>query len=163
MGRKIADLGFFTSLGIILGYVDTLIPVFSGVPGIKLGLANLAVLFVLYRHGIRSAGMVSFIRILAVGFLFGNLFSIFYSLAGGFLSLSVMALLKKSHRFSMIGVSIVGGVSHNVGQILAAMAVVESPSVLYYLPVLLISGVITGFCIGTAALEVWKRIGKEYE
>lgn len=163
MGKKIALLGFFTSLAIIFGYVDTLIPVFAGIPGVKLGLANLAVVFVLYGYGWKEAGIVSFVRILAVGFLFGNLFSILYSLAGGILSLAVMAILKKRSGLSMVGVSIAGGVSHNIGQIFVAMAVVESFSLAYYLPILLVSGVLTGLCIGFAALEVWKRIGKNIE
>ena len=156
MGKKIALLGFFTSLAIIFGYVDTLIPVFAGIPGVKLGLANLAVVFVLYGYGWKEAGIVSFVRILAVGF-------ILYSLAGGILSLAVMAILKKRSGLSMVGVSIAGGVSHNIGQIFVAMAVVESFSLAYYLPILLVSGVLTGLCIGFAALEVWKRIGKNIE
>ena len=163
MGKKIALLGFFTSLAIIFGYVDTLIPVFAGIPGVKLGLANLAVVFVLYGYGWKEAGIVSFVRILAVGFLFGSLFSILYSLAGGILSLAVMAILKKRSGLSMVGVSIAGGVSHNIGQIFVAMAVVESFSLAYYLPILLVSGVLTGLCIGFADLEVWKRIGKNIE
>lgn len=163
MGKKVAYLGFFTSLAIIFGYVDTLIPVFAGVPGVKPGLANLAVVFVLYQYGWRAAGIVSFVRILAVGFLFGSLFSILYSLAGGILSLAVMAVLKEKSGLSTVGVSIAGGVSHNIGQIFVAMAVVESFSLAYYLPVLLISGVLTGLCIGLVAMEVWKRIGKRFE
>lgn len=163
MGRKIAFLGLLTSLAVIFGYIDMLIPVFSGIPGVKLGLANLAVIIVLYQYGWKEAGAVSLVRIFVVGFLFGNLFGIFYSLSGAFFCLTAMAFLKKRKGFSMAGVSMVGGVFHNIGQLLAAMAVVENISLAYYFPVLLVSGLLTGCCIGIVAWEVWKRIGKETE
>lgn len=162
MTKKIAYLGLFTAAAMILGYVETLLPVFVGVPGIKLGLANLAVVFVLYCFGWREAALVSMARVLAVGFLFGNMMSILYSMAGAALSLLVMAVLRRQRGFSMVGVSMAGGVSHNVGQLLVAMAVVENFSLAYYLPALLISGVITGFLIGVAAGEVYKRIGPQF-
>lgn len=162
-GNRIAFLGFFTSLAIIFGYIDSLLPVFGGVPGIKLGLANLAVLIVLYRYGLKEAAAVSVVRIFVVGFLFGNLFSIIYSLAGGICSLLMMYLVKTKFQFSIIGVSWVGGVFHNIGQLAAAMAIVESLSLAYYLPVLLVAGMITGICIGVATREVWKRIEKNIE
>lgn len=163
MGRKIAILGLLTSLAVIFGYIDMLLPVFSGIPGVKLGLANLAVIIVLYQYGWKEAGAVSLVRIFVVGFLFGNLFGILYSLAGAFFSLAAMAFLKKRKGFSMAGVSMAGGVFHNIGQLLAAMAVVENINLVYYFPVLLVSGLLTGVCIGAAAWEVWKRIGKETE
>lgn len=161
MTKKIAFLGLFTAAAMILGYVETLLPVFVGVPGIKLGLANLAVVFVLYQLGWKEAALVSAARILAVGFLFGNMVSIIYSAAGAALSLFAMILLKRSGGFSMVGVSMAGGVSHNAGQLIVAIAVVENFSLAYYLPVLLVSGVITGFLIGTAGMEVQKRIGRK--
>jgi heptaprenyl diphosphate synthase len=158
MNHKTAYLGIFSALAIIFGYVETLVPVFAGVPGIKLGLANLAVLFILQRYTWKEAVIVSVIRILVIGFLFGNLFSIVYSLAGAALSLTVMTLMMKKSDFSLIGVSVAGGVSHNVGQLIIAMLVLESTSLIYYGPALLISGVITGLLIGWLTTEVSRRV-----
>ena len=156
MNRKIALLGLFSALAIIFGYVELLIP--TGIPGVKLGLANLAVLFLLMRYSWREAALVSAVRIIVIGFLFTNAFSILYSLAGAALSLLVMSLLKSSPRFSAFGISMAGGIAHNVGQLLVAMAVVESVSLVYYAPILLISGVVTGFLIGALTTEVLKRV-----
>lgn len=156
MNRKIALLGLFSALAIIFGYVELLIP--SGIPGVKIGLANLAVVFLLMRYSWKEALLVSLIRILVIGFLFTNAFSILYSLAGAAFSLLVMALLKRSPQFSVFGISMAGGIAHNVGQLLVAMAVVESFSLIYYAPVLLLSGVLTGFLIGALTTEVLKRM-----
>lgn len=156
--NKVAYWGVFTALALIFSFVESLVPIHFGIPGVKLGLANLVVITVLYQTGWRDALLISVVRIILAGFLFGNMFSIIYSLAGGVLSLLVMILLKKYCGFSMIGVSVAGGVSHNIGQLLLAMAVVETVSIGYYLPVLLIAGVITGFVIGMIASEVVKRI-----
>lgn len=158
MSKKTAYLGLFSAVAIIFGYVESLIPFFAGIPGIKLGLANLAVLFILERYTWKEAALVSVVRILVIGFLFGNLFSIFYSLAGAALSLLVMVLLKKQKGFSLIGISIAGGVSHNIGQLLVAILIVENTSLLYYAPALLVSGVITGFLIGLVTNEINRRI-----
>lgn len=158
MSKKIAYLGLFSAAAIIFGYVETLVPVFAGIPGIKLGLANLAVLFILERYTWKEAALVSLIRILIIGFMFGNLFSIAYSLAGASLSLLVMTLLKRQSGFSIIGISIAGGVSHNVGQLLAAMIIIESRSLMYYAPALLVSGVVTGLLIGILTSETVRRI-----
>ncbi len=158
MNNKTAYLGLFSAVAIIFGYVESLIPFFAGIPGIKLGLANLAVLFILERYTWKEAALVSVVRISVIGFLFGNLFSIFYSLAGAALSLLVMVLLQKQKGFSLIGISIAGGVSHNVGQLLVAMIIVENTSLLYYAPALLISGVVTGFLIGLVTKETSRRI-----
>lgn len=158
MTRKTAFLGLFSALAIIFGYVETLLPVFAGIPGIKLGLANLAVLFILMRYSLTEAFLVSVIRILVIGFLFGNMFSILYSLAGAALSLLVMSLLKKGGHFSIFGISMAGGISHNIGQLLVAMAVVENLNLIYYAPALLLSGIITGMLIGYLTGEVQKRI-----
>lgn len=158
MSQKAAYLGLFSAVAIIFGYVESLIPVFAGIPGIKLGLANLAVLFILERYSWKEAALVSMVRIMVIGFLFGNLFSIAYSLAGAALSLTVMTLLKKQDGFSLTGVSIAGGVSHNVGQLLVAMVIVENIGLIYYAPALLISGVITGLMIGFLTTETAKRI-----
>ena len=158
MNKKIAYLGLFSAVAIIFGYVETLIPVFAGIPGIKLGLANLAVLFILARYTWKEAALVSLIRILVIGFMFGNLFSIAYSIAGESLSLLVMTLLKRQKGFSIVGISIAGGVSHNVGQLLVAMLIVENTSLIYYTPALLVSGVITGLLIGILTSETVRRI-----
>lgn len=158
MNHKIAYLGIFSALAIIFGYVETLIPVFAGVPGIKLGLANLAVLFILARYTWKEAAFVSVIRIIVIGFLFGNMFSIIYSLAGAALSLTVMTLLKNKSDFSLMGISVAGGISHNVGQLIIAMLLLETGSLIYYGPALLISGVITGLLIGWLTRETSKRI-----
>lgn len=162
MKNRAAYFGVFTALALIFSYIETLIPIQFGVPGIKLGLANLIIVIVLYRTGWREALLLSVVRVVLAGFIFGNLFSIVYSLAGGILSLAVMALLKKTERFSVIGISIAGGVCHNIGQLIVAMVVVETYQVGYYLPVLLIAGVITGAVIGAVAGEVLKRIRNLY-
>ena len=135
-----------------------LIPIHFGVPGIKLGLANLMIVIMLYKSGPKDALLLSVVRIVLSGFLFGNLFAILYSLAGGILSLAVMAVLKRRGTFSVMGVSIAGGVFHNIGQLAVAMAVVETYRVGYYLPVLLIAGMVTGMLIGIVSNEVLKRI-----
>lgn len=159
--RKTAYLGLFAALAIIFGYVETLLPVFVGIPGVKLGLANLSVLFILYRYSLWEAAAVSFVRILIIGFLFGSLFSIVYSLAGAALSLVVMTLLKKRTDFSLLGISVAGGVSHNIGQLIIAMLIVENTTLIYYSPALLISGIVTGLLIGMLTIEVEKRVLKE--
>lgn len=156
--KKTAYLGLFAALAIIFGYVETLIPVFAGIPGIKPGLANLSVLFILNRYSCKEAAFVSVVRIIAIGFLFGNMFSIVYSLAGASLSLTVMTLLKKKTEFSLFGISVAGGISHNMGQLVIAMLIVENTTLLYYAPALLISGIVTGLLIGWLTIEVNKRI-----
>ena len=160
MKKKVAYLGVFAAAAMLLSYVESLVPVFVTVPGLKLGLANLATVLVLYLYSWKEAAVVSAVRILLTGFLFGNLFSIAFSAAGGFLSLLMMALLKKSGRFSMTGASIAGGVFHNVGQLCIAALVVSNFRILYYLTVLLISGLVTGALIGILSGEVCKRIPK---
>lgn len=156
--KKTAYLGLFAAVAIIFGYVESLIPFFAGIPGIKLGLANLAVLFILEKYTWKEAALVSAVRILVIGFLFGNMFSILYSLAGAALSLTVMNLMKKFSGFSILGISVAGGVSHNIGQLIVATLIVENTSLFYYAPALLISGVITGLLIGLLTGEVLKRI-----
>ena len=155
---RVAVFGVFTALALIFSYVELLIPINFGIPGAKLGLANLVIIIVLYKTDWKEALLLSVVRIVLAGFLFGNLFGILYSLAGGILSLAVMALLKRSGAFSIIGVSMAGGVSHNVGQLIMAMLVVETYAVGYYLPVLLIAGLITGTLIGIAGRERLERL-----
>ncbi|MDY5845687.1 MAG: Gx transporter family protein [Bariatricus sp.] len=158
MKTKVAYFGVFTALALIFSYVESLIPFHIGIPGVKLGLANLIIVTALYKMGTKEAYALSIARILLSGFLFANLFSIIYSLAGGMLSLTVMAFLKKKGWFSVYGVSLAGGVMHNVGQLLIAMLIVETFSVSYYLPVLLIAGAVTGVVIGVLAEAMLKRL-----
>ncbi len=152
-----------TALAMILSYVESLIPVFFGVPGMKLGLTNLLVVFALYRWGGREALIVNFMRILLTGFLFGNPYSIAYSLSGGFLSLAGMAFLKRTGLFSVIGVSMAGGILHNAGQIGVAIGVTDNYRLIHYFPVLLLTGCLTGFLIGILSDELLRRIGRVRE
>ena len=158
MKNRVAYFGVFTALALMFSYIETMIPIQFGVPGIKLGLANIMIVIMLYKSSAREALLLSIVRIMLSGFLFGNLSSILYSIAGGLLSLGIMTLLKKQGGFSVIGVSVAGGVSHNVGQLIVAMLVVETYQVGYYFPVLLVAGVLTGLGIGVASQEVLKRI-----
>lgn len=159
IGRKVAVLGLWSAGAILLGYVESLIPVLFFVPGMKLGLANLAIVLTLYFFGLGSAAVVQLVRIVVVGFLFGNLFSIAFSLAGGFFSLAVMCLAKRYGGFTVYGVSVAGGVSHNIGQIFVAAFLVENVKIVYYLPVLLLSGLVTGLLIGLVSDEAMRRLG----
>lgn len=158
MKNRVAYFGVFTALALMFSYIETMIPIQFGVPGIKLGFANIMIVIMLYKSSAKEALLLSIVRIMLSGFLFGNLSSIIYSIAGGVLSLGIMTLLKKQGGFSVIGVSVAGGVSHNVGQLIAAMLVVETYQVGYYFPVLLVAGVLTGLGIGVVSQEVLKRI-----
>ena len=160
MKSRVAYFGVFTALALIFSYVETLIPINFGIPGIKLGLANLIIIIALYKMSVKEAYVLSVVRVVLAGFIFGNLFSIIYSLAGGLLSLTVMTLLKKTDKFSLFGISMAGGVFHNVGQLMVAIIVMENLNIAYYMPVLLISGLITGFMIGLVAGEMLKRLSK---
>ena len=158
MKSRVAYFGVFTALALIFSYIETLIPFNFGIPGVKLGLANLIIVFALYKIDLKDVYLLAIVRVVLSGFLFGNYFSIVYSLAGGLLSLSVMAFLKHKGGYSLMGVSMAGGVFHNVGQILVAMILVETFSIVYYLPVLLLAGLVTGAFIGVVAREVLKRL-----
>ena len=156
--NRVAYFGVFMALALIFSYVETLIPINFGIPGVKLGLANLVIVIALYKMKLTEVYLLSVVRVLLSGFIFGNYFSIIYSLAGGLLSLTVMALLKKSKGFSVMGISVAGGVFHNVGQIIVAILVLETASLVYYLPVLLISGITSGVIIGILGAMVTKRM-----
>lgn len=149
--NKTAYMGLLTALALILSYVENLISFQPGIPGVKIGLANLAVLICLYLFGWREAMILSIVKAVVSGFLFGNLFMITYSLSGALVSAITMILLKKSGLFHVPVVSAAGGVMHNMGQLLVALFVVETYSVVYYMPVLIFSGMITGIVIGMAA------------
>lgn len=158
MKNRVAYFGVFTALALMFSYIETMIPIQFGIPGIKLGFANIMIVIMLYKSSAKEALLLSIVRIMLSGFLFGNLSNILYSIAGGVLSLGIMTLLKKQGGFSVIGVSVAGGVSHNVGQLIVAILVVETYQVGYYFPVLLVAGVLTGLGIGVVSQEVLKRI-----
>lgn len=158
--KKTAFCGLVLALALIAGYAENLVPVAVAIPGIKLGAANSVILILLYMVGVKEAFLVNISRALLSGFLFGSMSSILYSLSGAVLSLLVMTLLKKMDRFSISGVSMAGGVFHNIGQLTMAALVLETTAVCYYLPVLIITGSITGFLIGSLSGEIYKRIIK---
>lgn len=158
MRNKVPLFGIYIALALIFSYIELLIPSNYGLPGAKLGLANLVILIVLYNSGWKDALIVSVVRILISGILFGNAFSIVYSMVGGIFSLFTMIVLKKTNKFSMIGISAVGGVTHNIGQLFVAMVVLETVSVRYYLSLLILVGLFTGIIMGIVSKEVLKRL-----
>lgn len=151
MKKHIAYLGLLLTLALILSYVESLIPIFVSIPGVKLGLANLVVLVCLYAYPSKYAFLISLMRVILAGLLFGSMFSILYSLAGAFFSLLVMIFAKKVIKMGVLGVSVLGGVFHNIGQLLVAMLVVSNYRIAYLFPYLLLSGIITGAVIGVTA------------
>lgn len=160
MAKKTAYLGMLIALAFVFSYIEFLLPINLGVPGVKLGLANLVVIVALYTMNVRWAFTLSLVRILLTGLTFGNPASMIYSLAGGMLSLVIMIIAKKWKIFSVTGVSILGGVFHNIGQIVVAILVVETASLLYYLPVLILSGTIAGVLIGILASILIRNLRK---
>ncbi len=159
MKRNVAYLGMYLALALICSYVESLIPFYFGIPGVKLGLTNIVVVLLLYTLGAKEAFLVSVVRIILAGFLFGNPFSILYSLSGGALSFLAMYVLKRTEKLKVVTVSVAGGVMHNTGQLIMAVLVVENYHILYYIPVLLTAGFITGFFIGILSQEIILRIG----
>lgn len=152
--KKTVVLGFMLALALILSYIESLLPLAVGIPGIKLGLPNLLIVILLYLYGAREALLLNLLRIILSGFMFGNLFAIAYAASGAVVSFIVMYLLKKTGRFSVIGVSLGGGVFHNVGQMLVAIFIVETYAPVVYLPILLIAGLVTGGVIGIISSRV---------
>ena len=150
--------GMLLALALIFGYVETLLPLSFGIPGVKLGLANLVILSCLYVLSVPEVLLLLVVRILLSGFFFGNGMMILYSLAGGLLSFCVMLIGKKTNRFSMAGVSILGGVFHNLGQLLLAVVLVWNEKLFFYFPVLLLSGALTGALIGLLSQEILNRL-----
>ncbi len=163
MYRKTAFLSVMIAFALILSYIEYLVPFYFGAPGIKLGLANFVIVLMIYRFGWKEALAVNGIRIILSGFLFGNLFAIMYSIAGAMISFLFMLIIKKIKGFSILSVSICGGVTHNIGQLLIAMFVVHTTGVLYYIPVLLVGGVTTGLLIGILSSQVLKRLPQNGE
>jgi len=158
--RWIAESAILVALAMIFSYIEALIPFSFGVPGIKLGLANLVVVATLYFLPPYQVFTILVLRIVLISFLFGNMSAMLYSLAGGFLSCLIMLALKKSKLFSMVGVSIAGGVAHNVGQLFVAAVVVQSGYVLTYLPFLMVAGVCAGLLIGLIGKKLAPLIKK---
>ena len=157
--RTVATLGLCTAIAMVLAWLESQLPPLAvAVPGIKLGLPNIAIIFILYCFGWKEAAAVSFVRIVAVSLLFGNVPTLLYSLAGGFLSLLGMVLLKKTNLLSTVGVSVAGGVLHNVGQILMAMLIMSTAGLGYYLIVLCVTGIVSGVFVGLCGSFAVKRI-----
>ena len=154
----IAIAGLLAAVALIFSYVEVLFPVFIAVPGVKLGIANIVIIIALYYLDGRYALAINVVRVFIAGLLFSGVFGILYSLAGALLSLGTMVLLKRTERFSVTGVSIAGGVTHNLGQILVAAVVVGNIKVFVYFPVLIISGVISGAVIGILAQFILLRL-----
>lgn len=159
--KKVALLGIMTSVALILSYIEAILPpIWSAVPGIKMGFPNIVIIFILYRFSVKEAAIVSFIRIFIVALLFGNVMTLAYSCAGAVLSIVIMAILKKINAFSVVGTSVVGGVAHNVGQILVAIFLFDTVQIGYYMAVLAITGTIAGVFIGLAGALLLKRLDK---
>jgi len=158
--KQISRYALLVALAMVLSWLESLVPVSAAVPGMKLGLTNLVVIFALYRMRPEDAAMISLVRVLLVSFTFGNAYAFAYSLAGAVLSLIIMWGLKKSDRFSTVGVSIAGGVGHNLGQILVAALVLETDRIFFYLPVLMVSGIAAGVCIGLLGGIITERLKK---
>ena len=156
--KKLTTLSLSVAISMVLSFVESQIPPLTAVPGVKIGLANILTVFLLYTYGAREACAVSVTRVLLSSLLFGSAVSLLYSMAGALFSFLVMLFLKRLPWFSEIGVSIAGGVAHNVGQILAASLIMGTDAVLYYLPYLIISGVIAGIAVGFAANMLIHRV-----
>lgn len=155
--KRLVLLAMLTAVAMILSYVESLLPS-VGIPGVKMGLANIAVIFALFRFGWKEAAALSLVRVVLVSLLFGSVGAMLYSLAGAVLSLAVMALLRRIDRFSTVGISVAGGVAHNAGQILMAMLILQTKQLLGYLPVLAVSGIAGGVLTGLAATLLIRRI-----
>lgn len=149
--RQITTMGMLVALAMVLGFVETLIPINLGIPGMKLGLANIVVVIALFLFDVKTAVVVSILRIILIAMTFGNMSMMFYSIAGASLSLLSMIVVSKIKSFSLISVSIIGGIMHNVGQIICAAFVVRTNGVFTYLPVLIIAGLVSGALIGIVA------------
>ena len=161
--RKIAILGLFIALAFVLSYIEYLLPLNIGIPGAKVGLANLVVMVALYTLGEKDAFILSLVRVLLVGLSFGNMGMMIYSLAGAALSFIAMIIVKRTKLFSATGISVLGGVFHNIGQIIVAMIVLEAKSLIYYLPFLLVIGTISGVVIGILSSMIIDRVQKLFQ
>lgn len=156
--RKLTFLALTISFAMILSFIESRIPAFTAIPGVKVGLANIAVIFTLYKFGVYEAIVVSLLRVVLVSMLFGNPQSFLFSVAGAVLSLTVMILLKKLVRAPEVVVSVSGGIMHNIGQIIMASIVLGTNVVAYYLPFLLLSGTLAGIVVGVASATLIKKV-----
>lgn len=157
--KKIAVLGVLTGVTLVLSYLEAILPpIYAAVPGIKVGLPNIVIILILYKFSAKEAAVVSFLRVVLVALLFGNTMTFAYSLVGAVLSLLVMALMKKTDFFSPVGVSILGGVFHNIGQILVAIVLLNSTLIGYYMIILTITGTLAGVFVGLTGSILLKRL-----
>lgn len=156
--KKISLIGLCVALALVLSYIESLIPPLVAVPGIKVGLPNVIIVFALYKLGAKEATLISVLRLLLVALLFGNALTFFYSFAGAVLSLILMIILQKVDMFSTVGVSVAGGVAHNAGQITVACLIMETSQIALLLPILILSGVIAGVAVGLAGHLLINRI-----
>lgn len=154
---RLAKMGLLLALGMILSYVEALFPIAPSMPGVKIGLANMLVVLLLYSYGWKYGTIYQLSRILLTAMLFGNLFSCVYSLAGAALSMAVMIGLKKADFLDMAGISMAGGIAHNIGQLLIAYFVVQNTAIGWYMPILLITGAVSGYVIGFISEILLKR------
>ena len=156
--KNIARCAFLCTLAIIIGYIESLIPLNFAIPGIKLGLSNIVILFALYRLNTKYAFTIMLLKVFCTALLFSGMSALWYSLAGGLFSFFIMLILKKTELVSVCTVSISGGVFHNIGQLTAASAVLKTLSVFWYLPILVISGIVTGFFSGVLCNMLFKYV-----
>ncbi len=159
--NRLTLYGVLTALALILSYVEASLPAFVAIPGMKLGLTNIVVMFALYAMGEKAAGLINITRILIAALLFGSALSLAFSLAGGILSLIVMIIAKRTDKLSLVSVSVLGGLSHNIGQILVAMIVMNTRAIALYLPILWITGILSGIVIGVIGALIIKRVPTE--
>ncbi|MBR4474003.1 MAG: Gx transporter family protein [Oscillospiraceae bacterium] len=156
--QKLTVMALTTAIALILSFIESQIPAFVAIPGVKMGLPNIAIVYALYRLGWKEAAAISLVRVVLVSLLFGSIASFFYSFAGAVLSLLGMTLLKKTEKFTEIVVSVAGGVLHNIGQIGMASIILETDALRYYLPFLLVSGILAGVVIGLLSGILIRRI-----
>ncbi len=159
--KRLAVTALFASLSLIFSYIEFLLPAAPGIPGVKLGLANLVIIVALYKMDARYAISINVLRVILAGMLFTGVFGMLYSLAGAIVSFFVMYIFYRTNRFSVIGVSMIGGVAHNLGQLTIAAFIVSSTKLFYYLPILIISGMIAGILIGIVDLVVLPHLPAE--
>lgn len=158
--KHITELGFLLAVSLVLAYLESLLPVIIAVPGVKLGLANVVTMFVLYHWDWKRAFFFMTLRVVLAGFLFSGVAGILYSFAGGLCCILIMNIVKRLSIFSVIGVSILGAVFHNFGQLLVALYVMENAHILYYFPVLCLSGTVTGLLVGYISALLIRQMNK---
>lgn len=159
--KKLTVLALFSAVAIIFSYIEAILPpIWSAIPGIKVGLSNIVTVALLYKFSLKEAAIVAFIRIIIIALLFGNMMTLIYSIAGFVLSVTIMAILKRTSLFSTVGVSIAGGVFHNLGQIIVAMILLQTKEIGYYMIVLAITGTVAGILIGIAGNFMLKYSNK---